>query len=123
MSLNPVHFGKNVVDQFGRYILSTFPVADPSIEKQIKEKVTHDIGGERLLSKGPYVYLNRPFEPGPGIKELIKEQSLSLHPALAGLFPYDVLHKHQEETLRSVKNGFHTVVATGTGSGKSDVFR
>ncbi|MFH1532056.1 MAG: DEAD/DEAH box helicase [Pseudomonadota bacterium] len=122
MSLNPVQFGSEVIDQFGRYLLTTFPIADEAMEKQVKEHLRHDVGGERLIAKGPYVYLNRPFEQGPSVKSLAGEPGLGLHPALAGVFPYESVHKHQELALRSVKAGKHTVVATGTGSGKTEAF-
>lgn len=29
MSLNPVQFGTEVIDQFGRYLMTNFPIADP----------------------------------------------------------------------------------------------
>ena len=122
MSLNPVQFGSEVIDQFGRYLLTTFPIADEAMEKQVREHLRHDVGGERLTAKGPYVYLNRPFEQGPSVKSLTGETELGLHPALAGVFPYESVHKHQELALRSVKAGMHTVVATGTGSGKTEAF-
>ena len=34
MSLNPVQFGAEVIDQFGRYLMTTFPIADPGMEQQ-----------------------------------------------------------------------------------------
>ena len=92
------------------------------MEAQVKKHLTHDVGGERLIAKGPYVYLNQPFEQGPSVKALTAEPGLGLHQALAGVFPYDSVHKHQELALRSVKAGRHTVVATGTGSGKTEAF-
>ena len=53
---------------------------------------------------------------------MLADQSLGLHPALKGVFPYDSLHKHQELALRSIKSGQHTIIATGTGSGKTEGF-
>lgn len=122
MSLNPVQFGTEVIDQFGRWLLTTFPIADRNLEAQVKEQLRHDVGGERLIAKGPYVYLNRAFEKGPSVSALIGERGLGLHPALSGVFPFDSVHKHQELALRHVKAGKHTVVATGTGSGKTEAF-
>lgn len=122
MSLNPVQFGAQVIDQFGRFLQTTFPVADGALKAQVREELAHDTGGERLIAKGPYVYLNRPFEPGPGMAELVAEAALELHPALAEIFPYETLHKHQELALRSIASGRHTIIATGTGSGKTEAF-
>lgn len=122
MSLNPIQTGKEVIDQFGRYLLTTFPIAHPGLEQQFKENLRHGLGGRRLLAKGPYVFLNRPFEQGPGIQDLIAEKALHLHPALKGLFPFETLHKHQELAIRSIKNNLHTILTTGTGSGKTEAF-
>lgn len=122
MPLNPIQTGKEVIDQYGRYILSTFPIAHPDLEKQFNDILKHGLGGERLLSKGPYVFLSRPFEQGPGIEDLIQEKNLNLHPALKGIFPYESLHKHQELAIRAIKSGKHTIVSTGTGSGKTEAF-
>jgi len=37
MSLNPIQTGKEVIDQYGRYLLSTFPIAHSDLEKQFKD--------------------------------------------------------------------------------------
>lgn len=120
MSLNPVQFGAQVVDQFGRYLMTTFPIADEHMAQQVKRHLTHGVGGERYLSKGPYVYLNQPFEQGPTLEELRRE--LNLHPVVKKVFPFEYLHKHQELAVRSIVAGKHTIMATGTGSGKTEGF-
>jgi len=122
VTLNPVQFGTEVIDQFGRYLLTTFPIADRSMAAQVREHLKHDIGGERLIAKGPYVYLTRPFETGPTVDELCREDGLCLHPAIRSVFSFASVHKHQELALRAIKNNMHTVVATGTGSGKTEAF-
>ncbi|MFO8074056.1 MAG: hypothetical protein R6V85_19530 [Polyangia bacterium] len=43
MSLNPVQFGTEVVDRFGRYLMTTFPIADPRMEQQVREALRHDV--------------------------------------------------------------------------------
>jgi hypothetical protein len=37
MSLNPVQFGAEVIDQFGRFLMTSFPIADPDMEAQVRE--------------------------------------------------------------------------------------
>ena len=88
----------------------------------MREALRHGVGGERLIARGPYVYLNRPFEQGPAVSKLAAESELGLHAALAAVFPFASIHRHQELALRSIKKGRHTVVATGTGSGKTEAF-
>ncbi|MCD6449624.1 MAG: DEAD/DEAH box helicase, partial [Thermotogaceae bacterium] len=122
MPLNPVQFGKDVIDQFGRYLLTTFPIADPRLREQFKEGLSFGLGGKERLAKGPYIYLSRPFVEGPTLKELINDPSLNLHPAIAGIFKFERLYKHQEEALRAVKAGNHVIISTGTGSGKTEGF-
>ena len=120
--LNPVQFGRDVIDQFGRYLLTSFPIADERMETQVRDALRHEVGGERLIAKGPYVHLNRPFESGPSVAALCAEASLGLHAGLADVFPFDSVHKHQELALRAARQGKHVVVATGTGSGKTEAF-
>ncbi len=123
MSLNPIQFGEDVLEQFTRYLLTYFPIADKRIEEQVRARVLAPATGERMLVKGPYIQLNRPFEDGPRLADSLADGDLGLHPAPPGAFkPIEELRKHQELALRSIKDGYHTVVATGTGSGKTESF-
>jgi ATP-dependent helicase YprA (DUF1998 family) len=123
MSLNPIQFGKDVIDQYGRYLRTTFRLADPELAGQLREGLAHGPGSEDRLAKGPFVFLNRPFAPGPTLEALAAEKGLGLHPALPGLFErVRTLHRHQELALRESKAGRHVLLATGTGSGKTEGF-
>jgi hypothetical protein len=44
MSLNPVQFGKDVIDQFGRYLQTSFPVADERLAAQVRAQLRHTVG-------------------------------------------------------------------------------
>ena len=123
MSLNPIQFGEDVLSQFTRYLLTYFPIADKRIEEQVRRRVLAPATGERMLVKGPYIQLNRPFAEGPRLADLLADPDLQLHPALPGVFrPIEDLRKHQELALRAITGGKHTVVATGTGSGRTEAF-
>ena len=51
MPLNPVQFGKDVIDQFGRYLFTTFPIADLRLREQFKEGLSFGFGKKRDLLK------------------------------------------------------------------------
>lgn len=120
MSLNPVQFGKEVIDQFGRYLLTTFPIADERIAQQVRNRLRFTVDDDALLYKGPYVYLNRPFQQGPAIADLIQKNKL--HEVMAKVFEYPSLHYHQGEALNAVQSGQNLILSTGTGSGKTEAF-
>lgn len=120
--LNPAHFGRQVLDQFGRYLLTTFPIADKGMDAELRRALLEDEAGERLIAKGPFVHLQRRFAEGPSVPQLVAEPALGLHPGLAQVFPFASLHKHQEVALRAATAGRHLLIATGTGSGKTESF-
>ena len=74
------------------------------------------------LLKGPYVSLSRPFRRGAAVADLIGEGLL--HPHLGERIPETVTHLygHQERAVRAIAAGRTTLVATGTGSGKTECF-
>ncbi|MFL6197817.1 MAG: DEAD/DEAH box helicase [Thermoanaerobaculia bacterium] len=122
MSLNPIQFGRDVLDQYGRYLLTTFRLSDPRLAGQLRSGLAYGPGTGDRLARGPYIYLNRPFVQGPSFRDLLAEKELGLHPALPGLFPFKGLYKHQERSLRAAMSGRHVLLATGTGSGKTEGF-
>lgn len=120
MSINPIVFSKETFESFTDFLISTLNIADEGLERQLKGLISYDmLKGSRLVN-GPYIYLNRPFMKGKSIQELVDE--LELDPVLKGVFTYKNLHKHQEEAVKSILEGYHTIVSTGTGSGKTESF-
>jgi len=120
MTLNPIQFGNTVVNQFGRYLTSNFSIADPELSNQFKKIVKHSLEGEGYFAKGPYVHLNQPFVDGIAFSDLIKE--LDLHPGVKAGFKWPNPHKHQEEAIRAIMQKYHSIITTGTGSGKTECF-
>ena len=57
MPINPVKFAADVINQFGRYLKTTFPIGDPGLAAQMDEALHHRVGGQPLLYRGPYVTL------------------------------------------------------------------
>lgn len=120
MPLNPIAFARQVNEQFRRYQLSAFPIADPELSRQARELLDGDPLGSTPLVRGPYLSLARAFEQGEPLAELAEQGWI--HPALAGIAEHPALFAHQQDTLEAVQAGKHVLVSTGTGSGKTEAF-
>lgn len=118
--LNPVVFTERVVRDFLRYQLTTYPLADAELHKQLRDLLNITESRRSPLMKGPYVSLSRPFLEGPKVAQLIKEGVL--HPLLSSIVPFPSLYGHQEKAIRAIRKGRSTLISTGTGSGKTEAF-
>ena len=122
MALNPIAYTEHVVRSFLRYQLTAYPFADPRLHAQMRDLLSLDATRRSPLLKGPYVSLSRPFRQGAAVDALIGDGLL--HPHLRERIPATLtrLYGHQERALRSIAAGRTTLVATGTGSGKTECF-
>jgi ATP-dependent helicase YprA (DUF1998 family) len=110
-----------IIDGYRRYLRSLLPVREPRIAEALAQEITLS----PMLAKGPLLEATPPYEPGATLRELIGEGVLAdAIVALAGpALPLDrPLYKHQENALRKAAQGHNLVVATGTGSGKTESF-
>jgi ATP-dependent helicase YprA (DUF1998 family) len=106
---------------YRRYLRSLLPVRDPALAAAL----TDCIAASPLLTKGPLLEATPPYRTGVSLRDLIGEGVLD--PAFARLggpaLPLDrPLYRHQEQALRKATAGRNLVVATGTGSGKTESF-
>ncbi len=120
MAINPISFSEQVVADFLRYQLTTYPLADEPLYTQLRDLLRLDETRTSPLRRGPFLSLSRPFRPGATIAELVSQGVL--HPAMQGIVPFDRLRAHQEQAIRAIRAGETTLVATGTGSGKTESF-
>jgi len=120
MAINPIAFARAVNEQFLRYQLTAFPLADEALARQAEESIRGIGARPTPLIKGPYLSLAKAFRMGPSVQDLVAQGIL--HPALSGIVEYPDLFAHQGETLDRVRQGFHCLVSTGTGSGKTEAF-
>lgn len=121
MSIHPL-YGKNQIDSDYRdYLATTFPINDTVIE----EAFLKELNAENLLSKGPFLEVTAPYKKGMSIQELVSEDILSKH--FLSLNQEEMpasrpLYTHQERAIRKAKEKKNFIVATGTGSGKTESF-
>jgi ATP-dependent helicase YprA (DUF1998 family) len=106
---------------YRRYLQSLLVVRDPELDAAVR----HAIDTTSLLDRGPYLEATPPYAPGATLTGLISDGVLS--PGFAALtspaLPIDrPLYVHQEQSIRKVAAGRNVVVATGTGSGKTESF-
>lgn len=120
--LNALQATRRIAQRYEGYLLSTYgPRNDPlraDFELALRSQVQ--------LTRGPFLEASPPFEDGKSLRDLIAEGVLSqelaaLDPAV---FPIDrPLRKHQEIAIeRAVAHRRNLVVASGTGSGKTECY-
>ncbi|MCH9662645.1 MAG: DEAD/DEAH box helicase [Gammaproteobacteria bacterium] len=118
--LNPITYTENVISDFLRYQITTYPFADPHLYNQMRTLLNLEETRATPLLRGPYISLSRSFRQGATITDLVGEGVL--HPHLANLAEYPHVYGHQEEAIRAITSQRHTIVSTGTGSGKTESF-
>ena len=130
MGFNPLVASSDIIDQYRRYVLTTFKTdfqpCSQDDGKTLSEQLHDLINNKRLISNGPFLQSSRNFEFGSELKALIPDvlskgfynlQTDEIDPKRM------VLYKHQEEAiLRIVRDDRNVVISTGTGSGKTKSF-
>lgn len=122
MSLKPVETTQAIRKQYLSYLKSKFISKDQSIGKQAAALLEID----NKFVKGPYVEVTPPFMAGKTLNELINEGVLAKDISLVNQQELPVnrpLYSHQEEAIINiVSKNRNAVIATGTGSGKTECF-
>lgn len=129
--MHAMQVAKSLRESFLRYLMTTFAVERS--EPALAEAITRQFASPGVLFRGPFLELNPPYKPGAILQQLVSEGILD--PSLCGLRsdiepaskrplpPTRPLYRHQESAIRRVSSlQRNLVVATGTGSGKTECF-
>jgi len=123
MSLNPIETTEEILDKYSNYLTTTFSLREDDLHEQLKNK----FGDKNKFCQGPILEATPPFKKGKNINDLIKEGVLSSEfykLKTPKALPLDrELYIHQEKAIRkAIEDQRNVVVATGTGSGKTETF-
>ena len=116
--LNPIDAAEQPRQNLIRYLLTAYPLRDPHLRYGFRQLL--EAPGN--ISQYPYLEGAQPYQPASTIKALVAQGVL--HPEMVKLFnPTRPLYQHQEQAIRTVvEQQENIVVATGTGSGKTECF-
>ncbi len=122
MGLDPLKATDVVVSKYLDYIETTFAFNDMDLHKQLVQELTKT----GKFAKGPILEATPAFKSGNSLDSLIEQGLLSseFRKLQTSELPLDrTLHLHQEIAIRKlVENKRNIIVATGTGSGKTETF-
>lgn len=120
-ALEPIEASKAIGDSYVRYLKARYAPKNDELRSEL-----HDSLDKRFpSSRGPFLQASSAYQPGPSLDELVSEGLM--HPRLRNLDPESLspgrpLYRHQELALRKSADGRNLVIATGTGSGKTECY-
>lgn len=121
MSINPISTTENIRDEYTKYLKSMFLFKDDTLRDEADKSIDES---KKDLVKGPYLESTAMYKVGATLREII--QRGDLHRGFERLVPVIgefSLHFHQEKAIRkAVCENKNMIVATGTGSGKTECF-
>ena len=119
-SFDPLATSELIVSSYRRYLKSLLPVRDARIAAALEEEISRS-----LLTKGPLLESAPPYAHGATLASLVASGALnaSFNYLASPVLPMDrPLYLHQEQAIRKITTGRNVIVASGTGSGKTECF-
>jgi len=121
MAIHPLKTTDHIRQTYIRYLKTIKPFQDEGF----RDAFATALNEKNMLVKGPLVEIALPYKKGKSIKDLVEEGVLSKKFADLNSpdLPYDrKLYEHQVKAIRKAVKERNLVVATGTGSGKTETF-
>ncbi len=120
--IDPIRLHEDLKERVRRYLLTSLPISDrfPVLRAEAEKALS----AQDKLVKGPFVEAMPDFPKGKSLKDHVG--SGLLHEGFSQLRSVEFerkLHKHQDDAIKAIVGGQqNVVVATGTGSGKTECF-
>ena len=122
MNLDPLVATAAIKEKYLDYLETTFALSDEELQREL----VAELKKPGRFGKGPILEATPPFAQGGTLRDLIEEGILSREftKLQTEVLPLKrKLYIHQEEAIRKLVQGQrNVVVATGTGSGKTECF-
>ncbi len=122
-AIDPIAVSANIAEDYRRYLSSLISPQDPRLADGLRKAIA--AAATDGLTKGPFLEITPPYATGATVRELIDQGVLTERFSRFGssAFPLDrPVYKHQETAIRQITTGSNAIVATGTGSGKTESF-
>lgn len=124
-TLNPLEASSAITDTYRRYLQSLISPRQERLATAIQSAIADSVRSENGIVKGPYLEATPPYVTGKTIRELVEEGTLSEEflKIASNSFPLDrPTYAHQEQAVKKIAAGRNLLIATGTGSGKTESF-
>lgn len=125
--MQPFGAVEKIKETYQSFVETSFPLAD----KDLKQEFRRLVDEKHLLWQDPFVSLSRPFTVGATLENLSSERKLG-NEIVVGSSPrspnwqFTQLHDHQHQSILRLSSYYqqpqNTLIATGTGSGKTEAF-
>jgi hypothetical protein len=116
--MNPLSVTQAIEDSYRSYLRTTFAPRNPAWRDAFLAALDEGMP----LTKGPYLQATPPFRRGRSLREMLAAGEIH---ADFGRLPAALLDRglyvHQEAAIRKALAGRNLVIATGTGSGKTEI--
>ncbi len=117
--MNPLEVSSRIATSYTNYLRTAFSTQRGDWRAEFASSLERGME----LVKGPYLQATPPFEPASSLRDLVREGVLSegFRRLPAKAFPLDRrLYAHQDAAIRKALDGRNLLIATGTGSGKTE---
>ena len=117
--LHPIQLAREIQERYHGYLKTSFYFRDPELRRSFENEL--EMG---QLVKGPFLESSPVYRREMATKELLTELlNGDIDPGfVASLQPDRMLYVHQEQAMRRLARGRNVIVATGTGSGKTEAY-
>ena len=120
-TLDPLATAQRIEDDYRSYLTTSFA----PIKQTLRDDFVAALAEPGRIRKGPILQATPPYRPGKTMADLVADGVLHrdfLGTGSAALPTERPLYLHQQEALEKLNNQRNLIVATGTGSGKTECY-